>query len=154
MDAIPHGRPLVHQRTAPAGQLPQPPGLLVGHPNTGQEVGPQQLGQHPGVDLVGLDLGLGNGLRLHRIGDDHFGHEWPQDVDHGPGVGAGLQRHMVGFAKVSPRERGQGVAIEVVETAAEDYLTGVVEDAGFDHPLVDIESYVTYIGVHDVFSAC
>ncbi len=46
----------------------------VGHPHRRQIVGRQQLRQHLGVDLVGLDLRLGDRPRLHRVGHHHPRH--------------------------------------------------------------------------------
>src|ERR1700735_5586859 len=45
-------------------------GGLVGLPDRGQVVAAQELGEDLGVDLVGLDLGLGDGASLERVADD------------------------------------------------------------------------------------
>ena len=44
---------------------------VVGQPHRRQVVGGQQLREHGGVDLVGLDLRLGDRAGLLRIGDHH-----------------------------------------------------------------------------------
>ena len=44
-------------------------GRWRGHPDRGNEVAPAELGEHPGVDLVGLGGEGGAPLHLHRVGD-------------------------------------------------------------------------------------
>lgn len=55
----------------PQAPLPQQrfewAGVRVGHVGGGDEVSPQQVGQHLGVDPVGLDLGFGNDTGLVRM---------------------------------------------------------------------------------------
>jgi hypothetical protein len=95
VDAVAHHRPLADQGRAAAGQFAEPAGLLVGLPDLRQEVAAEELGQDVGVDLVGLDLGLGDGFGSHGVGDQHLGHVRPQGVGHGPAVGGGLQGYVV-----------------------------------------------------------
>jgi hypothetical protein len=40
---------------------------LIGHPHRGQIIGRQQLRQHLSIDLVGLDLRLGDRPSLQRV---------------------------------------------------------------------------------------
>ena len=48
--------------------------VLVGHPHRRQVVRGQQLAEHRGVDLVGLDLRLGDRPGLHRVRHHHPRH--------------------------------------------------------------------------------
>jgi hypothetical protein len=68
-------------------------------PDRGQVVGRQQPGQHRRVDLVGLDLGLGDRPGLLRVGDHHptdVAFQQPRDRI---GVAGRLQSHLVGGAQ-------------------------------------------------------
>ena len=40
----------------------------LGDVDARNQIGPQQIGQRSGVDLIGLDLGLGDDPRLKRVG--------------------------------------------------------------------------------------
>ena len=73
----------------------------------------------------------------------HPGHVRPQDVGHGPAVGGGLQGHVVGGPQDLRGEQFQGAAVQGEPLAVDDFA-GVVDDAGLDHALVDIEADVTY----------
>ena len=66
---------LAHQRGAASEPAPQRPGCLIGGDDLGQKSGRQQLAERPGVDLVGLYLGLGDRPHLAGVGDHH-----PADV--------------------------------------------------------------------------
>jgi hypothetical protein len=46
----------------------QHPGAVIRQPHRRQKIGGEQLGQDASVDLVGLDLGLGDRPRLARVG--------------------------------------------------------------------------------------
>jgi len=63
--AMPHD--LVTSRDQPALAF----GLRVGRPNLRQIPGCVQTGERAGIDLIGLDVGLGDRLHLQRIADDH-----------------------------------------------------------------------------------
>ena len=67
MNAVAELGPLAGQGAAAAAELAQQAGGLVGLPHPRQEVATQELRQHAGVNLVGLDLGLGNGLGGQRV---------------------------------------------------------------------------------------
>src|ERR1700680_3292031 len=62
VDPVAEGGALADPRAAVRDLAAKRPGGLVRHPYLGDEVRSQQLGQNRGVDLVGLDLGLSNGL--------------------------------------------------------------------------------------------
>jgi hypothetical protein len=70
-------------------------GLIVGQPHARQVVGGQQLRQNLGVDLVRLDLRLGDRARLGRVGHHDARHtrfEQPRDRVR---VAGRLQRDLV-----------------------------------------------------------
>jgi hypothetical protein len=80
---------------APVHLPAQGVGLVVGQPHAGQVVGRQQLREDLGVDLVGLDLGLGDRARLGRIRDHHARHPSLQQPRDRVRVAGRLQRHLV-----------------------------------------------------------
>ena len=71
-------------------------GILVAHPHRRQVVGGEQLGEHFGVDLVGLYLGLGDRPGLDRIRDDDARHPRLDQLGDRVRVGGRLDRHLVG----------------------------------------------------------
>ena len=68
LDLVLQPRALAHQMRAPGDLAPARLGVLVGDPHARQVVGGQQLREDLGIDLVGLDLGLGDRPRLLRVG--------------------------------------------------------------------------------------
>lgn len=147
-----HGRAMPDQRSAPAGEFAETAGGFVGLPDLGQEVAAEQLGQYVGVDLVGLHLRLGDGLRGHRVGDHHAGHVRPEQVGHGPAVGRGLQGHMVARPEDLRSEQAEDMAVQGEPLAVDD-IAGLVDDARLDNALVDIEADKAYHGIgHGRFS--
>ncbi len=152
VDAVAHGRAMPDQRSAPAGEFAETAGGFVGLPDLGQEVAAEQLGQYVGVDLVGLHLRLGDGLRGHRVGDHHAGHVRPEQVGHGPAVGRGLQGHMVARPEDLRSEQAEDMAVQGEPLAVDD-IAGLVDDARLDNALVDIEADKAYHGIgHGRFS--
>ena len=67
-------RPLPDQMRAPSDLPAQRLRVLVGHPHRRQVVSREQLREDRRVDLVGLDLRLGDRPRLHRVRDHHPRH--------------------------------------------------------------------------------
>jgi hypothetical protein len=63
--------PLAHDVRAPRDLPAQRLRRLVGHPHRRQIVGRQQLREDLGIDLVGLDLRLGDRARLLRVRHNH-----------------------------------------------------------------------------------
>ena len=75
---------LTHDVRAPRDLPAKRMRLLVGEPHAGQEVRREQSRQHLRVDLVRLDLCLGDHPRLRRVRDDHPANpllEQPRDRD-------------------------------------------------------------------------
>ena len=68
-------RPCAHQLRAAGGQPAQQPGLLIGDPDPGDEIGGEQLGERAGVELVVFDLRVADRADLHRVGDHDLGDE-------------------------------------------------------------------------------
>lgn len=132
-------------REARGGQPAHLAGQRIGLPDAGQVVCAQQLGQHPGVDLVGLDLGGCDGLGAQGVGDEHLGDVGLEDVCDGPGVGGGLEGQPVfraellggkGFERLSCG----GKAVTMCD------LSLRIENASLDDALVDVESDELYHG--------
>jgi hypothetical protein len=69
--------------------------LIVGQPHRRQEARRQQLREHLRVDLVGLDLRLGDRARLGRVRDNHLGHVTLQQPGDRVRVARRLQRDLV-----------------------------------------------------------
>jgi hypothetical protein len=70
--------------------------VLVGHPHRRQVIGGQQLREDLGVDLVGLDPGLGDRPRLLRIGHHDTRHTTLKGAHDRVRVSRRLQRDLVG----------------------------------------------------------
>jgi hypothetical protein len=64
-------RAVPHQVQPPAGPLPLAAHRRIGQPDRRHQIPPRQLGQHPGVDLVGLAGQRRESLDLDRVGDLH-----------------------------------------------------------------------------------
>ena len=127
-------------RGSPARERTDLPRPLVGLPYPREIVAPQKLSEHVGVHLVCLDLRMRDGLRSKRIRDHDLVDERLQDSDHAPRVRGRLHRHLVfGLelfaAKLSQRFTGAGEALTA------HHRTRLVQDAGFHHPLVDIQPH-------------
>jgi len=76
---------------------------VIGDPGLRQEVRGQQLGQDAGVDLVGLDLRLGDGPGLARVRHHHPSDQRPQHRGDGVAVRRGLQHDLiVGAQRAGP----------------------------------------------------
>ena len=71
-----------------------------GHPNAGQIIAAQELCQDEGVDLVGLDVGLGDRLGFDRVGDDDLGDARPDQPDERPGVTGDLDGEVISGEEV------------------------------------------------------
>jgi len=91
--------PLPHDVRAAGDPATQREGGIVGQPHRGQVVGRQQPRQHRCIDLVGLDLGLGDRPGLLRVGDHHPTHLALQQPRDRIGVAGRLQGHLVGDAE-------------------------------------------------------
>ena len=139
MDTVLDPGTVTDERGPMTGHLAQQPGLRVRDPDLGEVVDTEQLRQHEGIDLVGLDLGLGDGLGAQRIGDDDLADEGLQDLDDGPGIGGRLECQLVLGRKETFGEVQQLVP-GTVEPVAMDQFAVLVDDGGFDDFLVDIQS--------------
>jgi len=98
------GGAVADQPGAVGDDAAQPAGRLVGDPDRRQVVGGQQLREGGRVDVVGLALGIRDGPGAERVRDDHTTGVSPQQLDQGPGVPGGLERHGV----VRSERRGEG----------------------------------------------
>jgi hypothetical protein len=95
MDLILQPCAVAHELRASGDLASQFLGPLVRHPHLGQEPRGVQLGQYPGIDLVCLDLRIGNGARPEWIRDDHPPRVAGQDPHDRVGVPRCLKDHIV-----------------------------------------------------------
>jgi hypothetical protein len=72
VDAVLQHHPVADQVQTEPGPLPFTSDLGIGEPDRWHHVSSRQLGQHPGVDLVGLTRQGGQALHLLGIGDLHL----------------------------------------------------------------------------------
>ena len=72
---IDRGCALTNDPAAADGPFPQTPSSKIGLPDLGEITQPEQVRQDGRVHLVGLDLGFGDGLGGHRIGDGRPRHK-------------------------------------------------------------------------------
>lgn len=88
------------QAQAVRHQLAQLAHGLRGHPDFGNEIEGQELGQHAHIALVGLDEGRADQLDVGRVGDHHRAGVARCLVIERPGVGRGFDDHLVGGLEV------------------------------------------------------
>ena len=140
VDGVLESRLLLQQQPALRNQLPQGPGLRGGHLDGGQVVRAQELGEGVRVDLVGFDLGRGNGLDLGGVDRHHASCAGHQELVDGPGVEGHFQGHLVppaecvGEGLQSLHRRGDPEVLPL--------LTLKREAANLNELLVDIEPVV------------
>jgi hypothetical protein len=114
----------------------------VGHPDRRDEVGGEQLGQRPGVDLVGLDLGVGDGFGPQGIGDHDRPRVDAKQVGDGPGVGGGLEHDLV------VRAEGAGEVPQRLRLGRDAQLALLLplEDGDLGEAAVDVEADGAHAG--------
>jgi len=54
-----------------------------------------QTGERAGIDLVRLNVSLGDRLHLQRIGDNHPRREWRQNPRHRHAIGGRFDHHLI-----------------------------------------------------------
>jgi hypothetical protein len=101
----PHALP--NQLLTAADLPPQCPGPLVRHPDLRQEATGVELGQHRGIDAIGLDLGVGDQPHLLGVGNHHPSDMGREHRNDGSGVAGRLHDHVVVV--------GQGTAGECLQ---------------------------------------
>lgn len=99
-----------HDLIAPRDETAKPLGPLVGNPHLRQKAAGMELRQNPGIDLVGLDPGMGDRLHLHRIGDNHPADEGRKHAHHRHGIAGRLDNDLVSCnqAAAEPFQTGAG----------------------------------------------
>ena len=80
---------------APRHQAAPAFGLGIRQPHLRQEPGRVQRCQDTGVDLIGLDVGVGNRLHLQRIGHDDACHMGAEHAHYRHRVAGGFEDHLV-----------------------------------------------------------
>jgi len=90
---------------APRHEPPPAFGVSIGQPDLGQKVGGPQRRQNTGIDLVGLDVRMGDRLDLQRVGDDHPSDIWREHADHCHRVAGRLDDDLVLFAEAAAERR-------------------------------------------------
>jgi hypothetical protein len=84
----------------------------------GYQVGDEEAGESPDVELVGLDLGGGDEADLVGVGDERG-----DDVVEGPGVGGSLDDDGVGGAEVFVGPVGEAVDVDTAEGEGDLHLS-------------------------------
>ena len=69
MDPVLEGGPVAHEVEPEAGPLALGPDRRIGQPDGGHEVAAPEVGEDPGVDLVGLGRQGSQALDLHSVCD-------------------------------------------------------------------------------------
>ena len=90
---------------APRHEPPPAFGVSIGQPDLGQKVGGPQRRQNTGIDLVGLDVRMGDRLDLQRVGDDHPSDIGREHADHCHRVAGRLDDDLVLFAEAAAERR-------------------------------------------------
>ena len=124
-------RPAAHEARPEGDPAAELAGRWIGLPDLRDVVRGEQLGERPGVDLVGLDLGLGDGPGPERVGHHDPARVGRQDVGDRPGVPRRLEDHLV-VGPEGRRERLQRVApdLEPAERAGPARLVDERDLAG------------------------
>ena len=135
VDAVLQARALADDVGPTVDLASQRVGLVVGQPHARQVVGGQQLGEHLGVDLVGLDLRLGDRPGLRRVGDHHARHPTLQQPRDRVRVAGRLQRHLIG--------RGQAVGKQPQRLWRRRDLTDLTDDAAL--PDGDLREFAMHV---------
>ncbi len=100
MNAIANAGTLVDKGRSPSGYGPIVLDVRSGDPDARQVIAAQQVGEHPSIDFVRLDVGLGNRLGFEWVGDHDVGDVGPHEPDERPGVAGDLDGELVGRAEV------------------------------------------------------
>ena len=113
MDAVLERGPVADQVQPEPGPLPLGPHPWSGQPDLGDQVAAGQLGQHPGVDPIGLGRQRGQPLDLHRVGDLHLPAAQLELVVDEAGAGHRLDRRRHRLAKLPDPgdQRGQPAGV-------------------------------------------
>jgi hypothetical protein len=118
-------------------QPAQHPRPIIRDPRPGQEVRSEELGEDPGIDLVGLHLRLRDRPGLARVRHHHPPHERAQQRGDRVGVGRRLQRHLViGFERRRPRSQVLGAHPDLPLVAAQ----AVFDDGDLSEPAMHIHA--------------
>ena len=107
------------------------------------QITPGQLGQHPGVDLVGLARQRREPLDLLRIGDQHLPTVLFQRVVHEPSAGHRLDHRPHRLSSQTLSEMAQAVGIRR-RSRLRDQLPGLVEQANIEPASTQIQSSVQH----------
>ena len=86
-------------------------GLRTAHVSWRDQVTTKQICQDGGVNLVGFDLGFGNGLELARVSQGHAIGEFFQPIVHNGPVSSGLQHSRAVFPPVGVEELGHCLGV-------------------------------------------
>ena len=112
VDSVANGRALIDQGRAAGGEGTFVLDVRRGHPDARKVIAAQELGQDQRIDLVGFDIGLGDGLGLHGVGDDDVGDVGLDESDEGPGVAGDFDGEAVGGQEVNGGELADRVGVD------------------------------------------
>jgi hypothetical protein len=122
----------------------------VGLPDFGEITEPEQVRQYGRVDLVGLDLGLGDGFGGHGIRHGHSRHEWFERPHDSPAVGGGFHDHLVFRLQPVPADVIEGRGGHTLVAERVHLLSGSVDDVPDDQVFVEINADIAYHGVYSL----
>ena len=144
MYAVPPGGAGIGQVLA-VPHHPAQPHYLVGRDVAGgDQVRPQEVGQHPGVYPAGLDPRVRYGLCPERVGQD----DGISGVPHGqvgPVPDAGGFDHNLGIVRQGPEELPDGLLVVLHPGVAEEPAS-IIHDGGLQEVLVQIHPDVYLAG--------
>ncbi|MGY4592776.1 hypothetical protein ACVWXL_000522 [Bradyrhizobium sp. GM22.5] len=133
-------RAMAHDLVAPRHQPTLAFRLRVRRPDLRQVPSRLQTGERAGIDLVGLDVSLGDRLHLQRIGDNHPCHERCQNPRYRHAVAGRLDHHLItgqqGLAKSLQRSPRHINAARMSEPAIlpKHHLPESSVDVDANHP--------------------
>ena len=135
----------------PAGHLaPEVSRVSVRHPHLGQKAGAVELGEHSGVNVIRLDLGLGERPDAEGIGDDDPPHLGLPHADDRVGVARRFQHDVVRAGHRAHAMTGRvGTDTVILDTnpIESTFATGRSQEPG-------VEGRVSRVRRQHAFSSC
>jgi hypothetical protein len=143
VDAVLQRGAMPDQVQPKARQLALAPDRRVGQPDRRHQVTPGQLGQHPGVDAVGLARQRRQALDLLRVGDQHLPALLLRRVVHEPRAVHRLDHRAHPPTRQPLREAAQAVRVRR-HRGLRDHLPAVAEQADIQPTSTQVQSSVQH----------
>jgi hypothetical protein len=125
-----------------AQDAPEVAYLPRGDVGLGEEIGPQQVGEGSGVDLVVLEPGRRDCLAALGVGEVGIEAEVVEQLGHPPPPVGGLERHR--GARLEGGEQRRQLAGVVGDVAVGDLFSRVVQDRHLGPLAVHVQSDVNH----------